>query len=872
MKNPRSINFLLIVVIAASTIAGWTATNRARLEPRWPASVSGFAFSPLQRGQTPSRGEYPTAAQIDADLALIADSTQSIRTYSLDGIYSAIPTIAARHGLDVTLGVELDDNRRRNETRLDRLGAVASQSRNVRRAIIGNETLLTETLTVEELTTLLVRARRNAPVEISTAEPWHIWIQHPELADYVDFIAVHLLPYWEGIDVDDAVNYTVSRMELLQATFPDKPIVIGEVGWPSYGRVRDNAVASTANAATFLRRFLQRADAEGYEYFLMEAFDQPWKRFDEGEAGAYWGIYDADRQPKFDFAGPIAPVAGWPMLSLIAAVLASLAFCAMVADGGRFHRKGRLFAATMASAVATAGVWSLGANAPQYWSALDILGAALLLVGMLGVVLLVLVEAHEWAEAIWCARETKAPPAEHRNAGWLPKVSIHLPTYKEPPELLSTTLRALADLDYPSFEVIVVDNNTKNERLWKPVELLCANLGERFRFFHVDPLAGYKAGALNFALDRTAPDASIVAVIDSDYTVGRQWLSDFVPQFADPAVAIAQAPQDYRDADASPFKAMCNAEYRGFFNIGMVTRNDRNAIIQHGTMTMIRKRVLREVGGWDQHTITEDAELGLRVLEHGHEARYIPKSYGKGLTPDNFHDYKVQRFRWALGATQILRKHRTRLIGTEPSALSWGQRYHFIAGWLPWLADGLSLLFNGVAIAWSLAMILAPLRLYPPLAAFSAFVIGLFVFKLVKMLVLYRWQVGAGLWETLGAATAGLGLVYTVGRAVVMGLAGCEAPFRRTPKLARRHSLAGALAAAAPEAALASALLACAVGVASTAPFASIDRTLWCALLTVFAVPHLSAVVLSLVSAIPSSDAQPLPSELEDLVSETRRG
>ena len=125
--------------------------------------------------------------------------------------------------------------------------------------------------------------------------------------------------------------------------------------------------------------------------------------------------------------------------------------------------------------------------------------------------------------------------------------------------------------------------------MWRPVEQHCAQLGARFRFFHVDPLPGFKAGALNFALAHTAPDAEIVAVIDSDYQVEPHWLRDLVPGFAEPKVAIVQAPQDYRDGGESAFKAMCYAEYHGFFHIGMITRNERNAIIQHGTMTLVRR-------------------------------------------------------------------------------------------------------------------------------------------------------------------------------------------------------------------------------------------------------------------------------------------
>ncbi len=872
MRSHVGINVWLVFAIAAITIVSWAAANQPRLEPRWPTTVHGFAYSPLQRDQAPSRSEEPSPAQIDADLALMAGTAGAIRIYSLDGVHGSIPGMAARHGLDVTLGVELVGDSNRDESRVARLGEVAEETRSAQRAIIGNETVLTETLTVGALTALLGQARRDRSVAVSTAEPWHIWIQHPELADYVDFITVHLLPYWEGIAVDEAVDYVLSRMDLLEATFPGKPIVIGEVGWPSHGRMRDNAVPSRAHAAMFLRRFLERADSRGYEYFLMEAFDQPWKRYVEGEVGAYWGIFDADRAPKYDFTGPVVALPRWQALSIVAALLAALAYFTLLVDGHRLRGGGRLFVAFATSAVATICVWSLAAYVPQYWNAFDAFGAVLLLVGMLGVVVLVLVEVHEWAEAVWCARTRKPSPPVSETLVPLPKVSIHVPTYREPPALLAETLRALADLEYPDFEVIVVDNNTRDERLWKPVEALCASLGTRFRFFHVDPLAGYKAGALNFALENTAADASIVAVLDSDYEIDSRWLRDLVPYFADDTVAIVQAPQDYRDGKTSLFKASCDAEYQGFFRIGMVTRNDRNAIIQHGTMTMIRKRVLADVGGWDPTTITEDAEMGLRVLDQGHEARYVPRSYGWGLTPDNFLDYKLQRFRWAFGAMQILRKHRAKLMGRQPSALSWGQRYHFVAGWLPWIADGLSLVFSGIAIVWSLAMMAAPAQFHAPIAVVSSFVIGFFAFKIMKMAVLYRRRVGASVWQTLGATVAGLGLAFTVGRAVLAGVTMREMPFRRTPKLARRHSVTGALTAAAPEAALATMLFGCAAGVSGTAPVGSIDTTAWCALLIVFGVPHLSAVMLSLLSAAPSTATEQLPRRIEGMLGETRRG
>ena len=124
----------------------------------------------------------------------------------------------------------------------------------------------------------------------------------------------------------------------------------------------------------------------------------------------------------------------------------------------------------------------------------------------------------------------------------------------------------------------------------------------------------------------------------------RHWLKDLVPAFAEPLMGIVQAPQVIATSQDNAFKAMCYAEYRGFFHIGMITRNERNAIIQHGTMTLVRRKVLEEVGGWAEWCITEDAELGLRVFELGYDATYLPDSYGRGVMPDTFIDFKKQRF------------------------------------------------------------------------------------------------------------------------------------------------------------------------------------------------------------------------------------
>ena len=846
----RASSIVVAAVFAALTFALWAWLNRPSPEPPWPDHVQGMAFSPFGSGQDPIPQLLPTPEQLDADLRLLAGKVTAVRTYSSLKSLGQIPDIAARHQLKVAQGAWVDRQLATNELEIAAAIDLANHHANVIRLVIGNEVILRNDLSVAELSRQLDRVRAAVEQPVSTAEPWDVWLKNPQLVEHVDYIAVHLLPYWEGIPVDQAIDYLARRVAELERAYPDKQVVIAEVGWPSAGRTRDGAVASTSNEAMFLRRFLQRARDEGYIYYIMEAFDQPWKARYEGAVGAYWGVYNVDREPKFAFVAPIVRIPQWQTLAAISVVLATMVLALLYVHSRTLDARGRSLLAIVVYAVTAAAVWIIYDYSQQYFTVRSVLIGGPLILSMFVVIAVLIAEAHEWAEAHWAIPRRR--PLSIAPAGTpLPKVSIHVPAYNEPPQMLIETLDALARLDYPDYEVIVIDNNTRDEAVWRPVEQHCRHLGARFRFFHVDPLTGFKAGALNFALARTAPDASVIAVIDSDYQVEPAWLRDLVPGLAEQKVAIVQAPQDYRDGGESAFKAMCYAEYRGFFLIGMITRNERNAIIQHGTMTLVQRQALLEAGGWAEWCITEDAELGLRLFEHGYEAQYLPRSYGRGLMPETFTDYKKQRFRWAYGAVQILRAHARALFSHTDERLTRGQRYHFVAGWLPWLADGLNLLFTIAALAWSFAMIVEPHRIDPPLIMFSAVPLALFTFKLVKLAHLYAARVGANIRQTLAAALAGLALSHTIGVAVVKALFTRNQPFFRTPKSKQPHAIAQGISAARTESLMLLAMLTAAWGLTRLPEeLKGPDVSVWVAVLLIQAVPYGAAVLVSLISAL----------------------
>ncbi len=860
MKHPT--NILIPVLIALLTFSAWALLNRPAEEPPWPSRVQGFAFSPMRADDDPSKKRFPTIAEIDEDLALLEGTVHAVRTYTVESSLAAVPRLAAARGLNVTLGAWIGPDLEENEVELKRLTELLTKGyRNLVRIMVGNESILRDDVSVEQLGAYLERVRKLTRLPVSTAETWDVWLKHPELAEHVDFITVHLLPYWDGTPIEEAIASVASRYDEIKRMFPHKEVIIGEVGWPSNGRRNRGAEASQANQTRFLRRFIAHAEQQGYTYYIMEAFDQTWKAKTEGATGAYWGVYNADREPKFAFTQPVVRIPHWQELAGLSVVMGVLLLLFLYRDSSTLSIKGKGFLAVITYGISTAAVWIVYDYTRLYMTPATTIVGVLLLIGGLGVIVLIMAEAHEWAESLWLRKWRRGFPKRAVADAELPFVSIHVPAYNEPPELLIETLDALAKLDYPRLEVLVIDNNTKDPAVWQPVQAHCARLGERFRFFHVDPLAGYKAGALNFALRETDPEAAVIAVIDADYVVHPLWLRHLVPAFQDPEVAIVQAPQDYRDAGQNAFKAMCMAEYRGFFHIGMVTRNERNAIIQHGTMTMIRRSTLDTLGGWAEWCITEDAELGLRVFEAGHKALYIPATYGRGLMPDTFADFKKQRYRWAYGAVRILKHHRREFLGIKKTTLSMGQRYHFVAGWLPWFADGFNLLFNFAALAWSVAMVMFPLHVTPPYMTIALVPLVLFGFKMSKSFFLYRRRVIATLRQSIAAGLAGLALSHTISRAMFGGLFSGGLGFFRTPKMAKAPAFIRALADVREEGLFVIAFWLAAVAMLFRYDAYMLDLRVWVAVLLVQSIPHLAAILVSLISAasrLPASLVGPM--------------
>lgn len=364
----------------------------------------------------------------------------------------------------------------------------------------------------------------------------------------------------------------------------------------------------------------------------------------------------------------------------------------------------------------------------------------------------------------------------------VPQVALQVPAYNEPVEIVSETLRSLAELDYPHLLVQVVDNNTPDPGVWRPLEKLCQELGPRFQFIHLENWPGFKAGALNEAVRRLPAGVDVVGIVDADYLVQPDWLKQTAGYFADPEVAFVQSPQDYRDwADDDYLRGLYHS-YKYFFDVSMPARAHRNAIIFAGTMGLIRLSALQEIGGWDADIITEDAEASLRMLAHGHRGVYVNRAFGRGLMPLDFDGLKKQRYRWALGGVQILRRHLGLLL-RGGGKLTLGQRVHYLLGSLQWFGELLMAAFTMLLLATALATAMhhqLPIRRIT--GAALAVPLAFLVTGVLRAVWAIRATSGCGWRDAFNALRVWFALSWVVALACVGGLVTEKPAFLRTPK------------------------------------------------------------------------------------------
>jgi glucan 1,3-beta-glucosidase len=318
LRTPLAL--LLISLGAIAAVWWWLATPislaRAPIDPS--AKLLCVSYAPFRDSQTPLVPTTQIAPeQIAQDLAQLAKISDCVRTYSLENGLDQVPALAAKVGLKVILGIWLGSNRLKNLAQVSTaVGLTKAYPDVITAVVVGNEVLLRGEMTTSDLAAVIRSVKAQVTVPITYADVWEYWLRNREVYEAVDFVTIHILPYWEDFPI--RAKYAAAHVDAIRkrmaVAFPGKEILIGETGWPSEGRMREGALPSRTNQARVVSEILALAKQENFRVNLIEAYDQPWKRQLEGTVGGYWGLIDSvQRALKYP---PNEPISNYPFWKL----------------------------------------------------------------------------------------------------------------------------------------------------------------------------------------------------------------------------------------------------------------------------------------------------------------------------------------------------------------------------------------------------------------------------------------------------------------------------------------------------------------------------------------------------------------------------
>jgi glucan 1,3-beta-glucosidase len=328
---------VFLAAAIAAICAAWAWLGAPQAMPASPLKPGEklycVSYAPFRGAQSPlDPSTLIPAWQIEQDLESLARITDCVRTYSTENGLDQVAPLAAKHGLKVMQGLWLSSHPEKNAEQIRSVIALANRHRDVIRAVVvGNEVLLRGEMSAADLGAIIRQVKAAVPVPVTYADVWEFWLRNAALRQAVDFVTIHILPYWEDFPIaaEQAAAHVDSIRAQVAAAFPNTEILVGETGWPSAGRMREGALPSPADQALVLHEVLAAAARGGYHVNVIEAFDQPWKRWLEGTVGGYWGLVDtASRAPKFSWGEPVSNHPFWHRQAAAGVVLCLAMFAA----------------------------------------------------------------------------------------------------------------------------------------------------------------------------------------------------------------------------------------------------------------------------------------------------------------------------------------------------------------------------------------------------------------------------------------------------------------------------------------------------------------------------------------------------------------
>lgn len=636
---------------------------------------------------------------IKKSLTKVKQISNCVRLYSVSSGFEFVPEIAQSLNMDVIVGVWLSQNKQKNEIEISNLISILKNQSNIKMIVVGNETLLMDQFSVEELISYikLVRQKIDAlprinNIPITTAETMIEWVTYPELADHVDVVGLHSLAFWQGMASSTPYD-VMSEMYLLES-YVGKPVVLLEVGWPTNGPNINDAKTGIVEQSEYLNFIHSVLSKEGIFYNVIEGFDVSDKaQTGEGLIGIHWGILDGQGEFKQIFSLKFLILFISLYLFLISTVLL---YAKPILFNEKYFSLPTIFSIVFMATITACIVVVFHQLYVHSFIFYQLVFVLLVIYGFfeISIKFLQWIFSRDLKNDLISNIENRGSLRDLENR--FGKVSILIAAKDESPPQSVETIKSCLSQTYEDLEVIYFDNNSKDMSGFDYVSDYFKNIDKsKLKLIYESNVDGFKAGALNFALKKISKESKYVAVLDSDYVAYNTWI-EMSLRYLKLDTGFVQFPQSY-DLDRSSCFSESTVQNSNIskiilksttieqdfvFNVIYPFRAFLGDIIQNGTLVLIPIKYLSK--GWPTYSICEDAALGVEIVYQGGKSVYVPMVQGKGIAPNNFKSLRKQRFRWVFGSIQILKYFVTHLrtISFKTSVL-------YMIDWSNWVMHAL---------------------------------------------------------------------------------------------------------------------------------------------------------------------------------------
>jgi cellulose synthase/poly-beta-1,6-N-acetylglucosamine synthase-like glycosyltransferase/exo-beta-1,3-glucanase (GH17 family) len=730
--------------------------------------------------------EYATPEEIEKDLILIHRYTSCVRIYTTKNGLDVVPEIAERLNMTVILGTWIDKvSLSENKKEIDRAILLSNTHANIRMIVVGNEINSFNWNKVDKITYIsylkYIKSKTSTPLAItvlgdSVESEFGVY-------DYVDIVGLHIFPYWSGVnDTRDEPDFAVRRVEAARHFIQDtlklqgKQVMVLEYGQPWVGLNMGKNISSLAAQRTYINAVSTQLHNAGIFANYYELVSE--KRIGDSDGYVYrlWGVLTHSgenivRVQRIMFAYVVFGVLILFFLTLYRMKKRTIRFSASAAL--------QVLSVYMAFGYMIYTIRSIFGG--DYWLYQFI---CLVPIGAFCIVCIkTIFELSPVAQSAPTTPEPGLHESEHSQ-----KVAIIIPSKVEDLGIVQKTLESCLKQTYANIEILFVNNGQQEDSYRRDVEHLSASYRDpRIRYVYFENTKKNKSSALNHAVRLVSPDAAYILFVDADYVLIPEAVEKGLAYFSDTRIRCVQFPQAYQSG-VGFIGEMARLEQDCVAHFFQPLRNKTNSVIVNGTLCFFRRTVF-EGYSWDEDTVCEDAMLGAELQLRNEKVLYVEEVIGKGVAPRNMRELLIQRFRWAAGASQVLK----RLLFSRDAYANAPVLLQYILGWLPWLMLIPLLIYIPVYIVF-LFRIKSYFHFFPVFAPIQLVMAGTLLAMSVYGFLGIRARLGWSFGMFIQSVVYQLALVNTIAFGMLYGFLKKRIDFRGTRGVGRQTGYARSLA------------------------------------------------------------------------------